>query len=151
MPCAVGTNRRPGQGTAPSPYDDHDHDTETSTSTNFPQSFAPRGPSTLQSRIRDRLPQPLRIHARHGSIARIHTACSVRGAPCLSRTCSLTRHRKPSTPASAAQTTNASSSSSATSSSLPSCSASKEACAHPSFPASRPTDAPALTSSRSPG
>lgn len=80
MPCAVGTNRRPGQGTAPSPYDDHDHDhdTETSTSTNFPQSFAPRGPSTLQSRIRDRLPQPLRIHARHGSIARIHTACSVR-------------------------------------------------------------------------
>ncbi|CAN9175762.1 unnamed protein product [Alternaria alternata] len=65
-----------GQGTAPSPYDDHDHDTETSTSTNFPQSFAPRGPSTLQSRIRDRLPQPLRIHARHGSIARIHTACS---------------------------------------------------------------------------
>jgi hypothetical protein len=39
--------------------------------------FAPRGPSTLQSRIRDRLPQPLRIHARHGSIARMHTACSV--------------------------------------------------------------------------
>ncbi|KAH8732635.1 Mysoin-binding motif of peroxisomes-domain-containing protein [Phaeosphaeriaceae sp. PMI808] len=38
--------------------------------------FAPRGPSTLQSRIRDRLPQPLRIHGRHGSIARIHTACS---------------------------------------------------------------------------
>jgi hypothetical protein len=41
------------------------------------QGFAPRGPSTLQSRIRDRLPQPLRIHTRHGSIARIHTACSV--------------------------------------------------------------------------
>lgn len=40
-------------------------------------SFAPRGPSTLQSRIRDRLPQPLRIHGRHGSIARMHTACSV--------------------------------------------------------------------------
>ncbi|CAO2656590.1 Nn.00g053930.m01.CDS01 [Neocucurbitaria sp. VM-36] len=40
------------------------------------QGFAPRGPSTLQSRIRDRLPQPLRIHERHGSIARIHTACS---------------------------------------------------------------------------
>lgn len=39
-------------------------------------SFAPRGPSTLQTRIRDRLPQPLRIHERHGSIARIHTACS---------------------------------------------------------------------------
>lgn len=38
--------------------------------------FAPRGPSTLQSRIRDKLPQPLRIHGRHGSIARIHTACS---------------------------------------------------------------------------
>lgn len=40
------------------------------------QGFAPRGPSTLQSRIRDKLPQPLRIHGRHGSIARIHTACS---------------------------------------------------------------------------
>ncbi|CBX95396.1 hypothetical protein LEMA_P025480.1 [Plenodomus lingam JN3] len=39
-------------------------------------SFAPRGPSTLQTRIRDKLPQPLRIHERHGSIARIHTACS---------------------------------------------------------------------------
>lgn len=40
-------------------------------------SFAPRGPSTLQSRIRDKLPKPLRLHERHGSIARIHTACSV--------------------------------------------------------------------------
>ncbi|KAF2831788.1 hypothetical protein CC86DRAFT_463583 [Ophiobolus disseminans] len=39
-------------------------------------SFAPRGPSTLQTRIRDKLPQPLRIHGRNGSIARIHTACS---------------------------------------------------------------------------
>ncbi|KAJ4325866.1 hypothetical protein N0V94_000428 [Neodidymelliopsis sp. IMI 364377] len=40
-------------------------------------SFAPRGPSTLQSRIRDKLPQPLRIRAnRHGSVARIHLACS---------------------------------------------------------------------------
>ncbi|KAF1936209.1 hypothetical protein EJ02DRAFT_459718 [Clathrospora elynae] len=38
--------------------------------------FAPRGLSTLQARIRDRLPQPLRIHDRHGSIARLHTACS---------------------------------------------------------------------------
>jgi len=39
--------------------------------------FAPRGPSLLQSRIRDRLPQPLRIRAnRHGSVARIHLACS---------------------------------------------------------------------------
>ncbi|KAL6168316.1 hypothetical protein ACJQWK_05966 [Exserohilum turcicum] len=38
--------------------------------------FAPRGPSTLQSRIRDKLPQPLRIHSRNGSIARIHTVCS---------------------------------------------------------------------------
>lgn len=42
------------------------------------QGFAPRGPSTLHSRIREKLPQPLRIHERHGSIARIHTACSVR-------------------------------------------------------------------------
>ncbi|KAH4350255.1 hypothetical protein HBH98_046800 [Parastagonospora nodorum] len=39
-------------------------------------SFAPRGPSTLQSRIRNRLPDPIRIHERHGSISRIHTACS---------------------------------------------------------------------------
>ncbi|KAL6703061.1 hypothetical protein ACN47E_010268 [Coniothyrium glycines] len=38
--------------------------------------FAPRGPSTLQSRIRDQLPQPLRLHHRNGSIARLHTACS---------------------------------------------------------------------------
>ncbi|UPX11248.1 uncharacterized protein EKO05_0001864 [Ascochyta rabiei] len=39
--------------------------------------FAPRGPSTLHSRIRDRLPRPLRIRAtRHGSVARIHLACS---------------------------------------------------------------------------
>ncbi|KAF2750581.1 hypothetical protein M011DRAFT_492029 [Sporormia fimetaria CBS 119925] len=41
------------------------------------RSFAPQGPSTLQTRIRDRLPQPLRIRsARHGSVARIHDACS---------------------------------------------------------------------------
>ncbi|KAF2874813.1 Mysoin-binding motif of peroxisomes-domain-containing protein [Massariosphaeria phaeospora] len=40
-------------------------------------SFAPRGPSTLQSRIRDRLPRPLQIpSARHGSITRIHNAYS---------------------------------------------------------------------------
>jgi len=38
--------------------------------------FAPRGPSTLQSRIRNKLPQPLRIHARHGSMSRIRKACS---------------------------------------------------------------------------
>lgn len=39
--------------------------------------FAPRGLSTLQERIRDRLPQPLRIRAhRHASVARIHVACS---------------------------------------------------------------------------
>ncbi|KAF2634983.1 hypothetical protein P280DRAFT_474272 [Massarina eburnea CBS 473.64] len=41
------------------------------------QSFAPRGPSTLQSRIRDRLPQPLQVHAaRHASVERIHSFCS---------------------------------------------------------------------------
>ncbi|KAF2806924.1 uncharacterized protein BDZ99DRAFT_393810 [Mytilinidion resinicola] len=40
-------------------------------------SFAPRGPSTLQSRIRDKLPQPLRIPIpKNGPIARIHTTCS---------------------------------------------------------------------------
>jgi hypothetical protein len=49
----------------------------TSTSPTSP-SFAPRGPSTLHTRIRDKLPKPLRIHERNGSIARIHTACSVR-------------------------------------------------------------------------
>ncbi|KAF2009852.1 hypothetical protein BU24DRAFT_65584 [Aaosphaeria arxii CBS 175.79] len=39
--------------------------------------FAPRGPSTLQSRIREKLPRPLRIHTRgNGSVARIHSACS---------------------------------------------------------------------------
>ncbi|KAL5114729.1 hypothetical protein ACEQ8H_007398 [Pleosporales sp. CAS-2024a] len=48
------------------------------TASNAPASpsFAPRGPSTLHSRIRSKLPQPLRIHERHGSMARIHTACS---------------------------------------------------------------------------
>ena len=41
------------------------------------ESFAPRGPSTLRSRIRDKLPQPLRVHAgRQGSVARIHGAWS---------------------------------------------------------------------------
>ncbi|KAF1951923.1 hypothetical protein CC80DRAFT_453401 [Byssothecium circinans] len=41
------------------------------------QGFAPRGPSTLQSRIRDKLPRPLQVRsARHGSVARIHSACS---------------------------------------------------------------------------
>ncbi|KAF2187837.1 hypothetical protein K469DRAFT_662017 [Zopfia rhizophila CBS 207.26] len=41
------------------------------------QSFAPRGPSTLQSRIRGKLPKPLRIQVgRNGSLARIHSACS---------------------------------------------------------------------------
>ncbi|KAF2465044.1 uncharacterized protein BDR25DRAFT_92481 [Lindgomyces ingoldianus] len=40
-------------------------------------SFAPRGPSTLQSRIRDRLPRPLRIQVGStSSVARIHGACS---------------------------------------------------------------------------
>ncbi|KAK3208715.1 hypothetical protein GRF29_77g1786581 [Pseudopithomyces chartarum] len=40
-------------------------------------SFAPRGPSTLQSRLRDRLPQPLRVSVGHRtSLARIHSACS---------------------------------------------------------------------------
>lgn len=44
-----------------------------------PQSFAPRGPSTLHSRIRDKLPRPLRVRVgRPGSIAHIHHACSVR-------------------------------------------------------------------------
>jgi hypothetical protein len=42
------------------------------------QSFAPQGPSTLHSRIRDRLPHPLRIPLhRQGPVARIHSACSV--------------------------------------------------------------------------
>ncbi|KAF2682816.1 hypothetical protein K458DRAFT_478741 [Lentithecium fluviatile CBS 122367] len=41
------------------------------------QSFAPRGPSTLQSRIRDKLPRPLRVRVgRPGSVAHIHHACS---------------------------------------------------------------------------
>ncbi|KAF2705329.1 hypothetical protein K504DRAFT_460584 [Pleomassaria siparia CBS 279.74] len=40
------------------------------------QGFAPRGLSTLQARIRDKLPQPLRIHSRHGSMAQIHSVCS---------------------------------------------------------------------------
>ncbi|KAF1969200.1 hypothetical protein BU23DRAFT_557880 [Bimuria novae-zelandiae CBS 107.79] len=49
----------------------------TSSPTHAATSFAPRGPSTLQSRIRNRLPQPLRVPVRsHGSIARIHNACS---------------------------------------------------------------------------
>ncbi|KAF1999382.1 hypothetical protein P154DRAFT_554837 [Amniculicola lignicola CBS 123094] len=40
-------------------------------------SFAPRGPSTLQSRIRDRLPRPLRIPpGRNGSVALFHSAVS---------------------------------------------------------------------------
>lgn len=44
-------------------------------------SFAPRGPSTLQSRIRDNLPRPLRIPIpKNGPVARIHTACSVSGS-----------------------------------------------------------------------
>ncbi|KAF2452683.1 Mysoin-binding motif of peroxisomes-domain-containing protein [Lineolata rhizophorae] len=41
------------------------------------QSFAPRGPSTLQSRIKGKLPAPLRVKVpAHGPVARIHTACS---------------------------------------------------------------------------
>lgn len=48
------------------------------------QSFAPRGPSTLQSRLRDKLPRPLRVHSgRNGSITRIHGAWSVRTLPPL--------------------------------------------------------------------
>jgi hypothetical protein len=65
---------RPGRGRSPSP-----DPSEASMYSPTTQCFAPRGPSTLQSRIRDRLPQPLRIHAGHrGSVARIHMACSVR-------------------------------------------------------------------------
>lgn len=42
------------------------------------QGFAPRGPSMLHSRIRDRLPQPLRAQITHNTpVARIHSACSV--------------------------------------------------------------------------
>lgn len=41
------------------------------------QGFAPRGPSMLHSRIRDRLPQPLRVQITHNTpVARIHSACS---------------------------------------------------------------------------
>lgn len=44
-------------------------------------SFAPRGPSTLQSRIRENLPKPLRVSVgNNGPVARIHSACSVRCA-----------------------------------------------------------------------
>ncbi|CAA9964460.1 Vezatin domain containing protein [Pyrenophora teres f. maculata] len=64
-----GESRPPSPAASTFP-DSHSHSHSDS------QGFAPRGPSTLQSRIRDKLPQPLRIHARHGSIARIHTACS---------------------------------------------------------------------------
>jgi hypothetical protein len=78
-------------------------------------SFAPRGPSTLQSRIRDKLPQPLRIHERHGSISRIHTACSVRSPYSPDATHALTHvHRKQSIRDSDVPTTNASSNTSAT-------------------------------------
>ncbi|KAF2836393.1 hypothetical protein M501DRAFT_987554 [Patellaria atrata CBS 101060] len=39
-------------------------------------SFAPRGPSTLQARIRRKLPQPLRITVpQQGPVAKIHHAC----------------------------------------------------------------------------
>lgn len=49
-----------------------------------PQSFAPRGPSTLHSRIRDKLPRPLRVRVgRPGSIAHLHDACSVRSLDAL--------------------------------------------------------------------
>ncbi|KAH7123936.1 Mysoin-binding motif of peroxisomes-domain-containing protein [Dendryphion nanum] len=62
-----------GQGrssTPPSP-------TASQTSPPDNHNFAPRGPSTLQSRIREKLPHPLRIHSRgNGSVARIHSACS---------------------------------------------------------------------------
>ncbi|KAF2278147.1 uncharacterized protein EI97DRAFT_448878 [Westerdykella ornata] len=41
------------------------------------RSFAPLGPSTLQNRIRGRLPRPLKIPSTsNGPIARIHSACS---------------------------------------------------------------------------
>lgn len=41
------------------------------------QSFAPKGPPSL-SRIRQNLPQPLRVHIpKDGAIAKIHSACSV--------------------------------------------------------------------------
>ncbi|KAF2200398.1 hypothetical protein GQ43DRAFT_472734 [Delitschia confertaspora ATCC 74209] len=40
-------------------------------------SFAPRGPSNLQAKIRENLPKPLRVQAgQHGSFARIHTVLS---------------------------------------------------------------------------
>lgn len=39
--------------------------------------FAPRGPSTLHTRLRDRLPKPLRVQVgSHGAWARLHTAFS---------------------------------------------------------------------------
>lgn len=54
-------------------------------------SFAPHGPSTLQSRIRDKLPQPLRVRpGQHGPAARIHSACSVWRA--VSICCSALMH-----------------------------------------------------------
>jgi hypothetical protein len=41
--------------------------------------FAPRGTSTLQSRIRNKLPAPLEIRKIHrtGTLGQIHNACSV--------------------------------------------------------------------------
>lgn len=54
--------------------DDDDNKNEKSQAT----SFAPRGPSTLQSKLRKKLPRPLKLPQRGGSIHRIQNAYSVR-------------------------------------------------------------------------
>jgi len=43
------------------------------------EEYAPRGPSLLRERLRDRLPQPLSLNIpKNSGLAKIHHACSVR-------------------------------------------------------------------------
>lgn len=95
-------------------------------------SFAPRGPSTLQSKLRKKLPRPLKLPHR-GSIHRIQSAYSVslhRRSPPSALLVADILPSAPSTPGLAAPTTPVSSSTSGSRSSPHSCSASIRAKQH---------------------
>ncbi|KAF2146570.1 uncharacterized protein K452DRAFT_218679 [Aplosporella prunicola CBS 121167] len=68
-----------GEGTGETGWVAHDEDEQKRTNAHDaqPQSFAPRGPSTLQSKLKKKLPRPLRLNLpQHGTVHRLHSAYS---------------------------------------------------------------------------
>lgn len=79
--CSIQLTAPAGEGIAEPEWAATAEDAKTpSLSASPPHDFAPRGASTLHSRLRDKLPKPLKIPLPgQGPVARLRSACSVRG------------------------------------------------------------------------